>query len=194
TFAEALRAFLRQDPDIILVGEIRDRETAEISIKAALTGHLVFSTLHTNDAPSSITRLIDIGVENFLVGTAVNMIIAQRLVRKLCDNCKQPATYPKEFWLGLGFTEEDIKEGQFYVHNPEGCEKCSRSGYKGRTAVHEILEIDDNIRKAILSGANAAQLREMAIKNGMRTLYQNALLKVKKGITDVSEVERVLIK
>ncbi|SNZ09989.1 type IV pilus assembly protein PilB [Persephonella hydrogeniphila] len=194
TFAEALRSFLRQDPDIILVGEIRDRETAEISIKAALTGHLVFSTLHTNDAPSSITRLIDIGVENFLVGTAVNMIIAQRLVRKLCDKCKLPANYPKEFWLGLGLTEEDIENGKFYVHNPEGCERCNKTGYRGRTAVHEILEIDDTIRKAILSGANAAQLKELAIKNGMRTLFLNALQKVKRGITDIAEVERVLIK
>ncbi len=194
TFAEALRSFLRQDPDIILVGEIRDRETAEISIKAALTGHLVFSTLHTNDAPSSITRMIDIGVEHFLVGTAVNMIIAQRLVRKLCDHCRQPANYPKEFWTGLGLSEKDVEEGQFFVHNPEGCERCNKTGYRGRTAVHEILEVDDTIRKAILSGANASQLKELAIKNGMRTLFQNALLKVKKGITDIAEVERVLIK
>ncbi len=194
TFAEALRSFLRQDPDIILVGEIRDRETAEISIKAALTGHLVFSTLHTNDAPSSITRMIDIGVEHFLVGTAVNMIIAQRLVRKLCDHCKQPASYPKEFWTGLGLSEKDVEEGQFFIHNPEGCERCNKTGYRGRTAVHEILEVDDTIRKAILSGANATQLKELAIKNGMRTLFQNALLKVKKGITDIAEVERVLIK
>ncbi len=194
TFAEALRSFLRQDPDIILVGEIRDRETAEISIKAALTGHLVFSTLHTNDAPSSITRLIDIGVENFLVGTAVNMIIAQRLVRKLCDKCKLPANYPKEFWLGLGLSEEDVENGRFYVHNPEGCERCNKTGYRGRTAVHEILEIDDTIRKAILSGANATQLKELAIKNGMKTLFLNALQKVKRGITDIAEVERVLIK
>ncbi|WP_457641010.1 GspE/PulE family protein [Persephonella sp.] len=194
TFAEALRSFLRQDPDIILVGEIRDRETAEISIKAALTGHLVFSTLHTNDAPSSITRLIDIGVENFLVGTAVNLILAQRLIRKLCKYCKKPATYPVEFWKGLGFSDEDIKNGKFYVHNPEGCDKCNRTGYKGRTAVHEILEVDDEIRKAILAGANASQLRELAIKKGMRTLYKNALLKVKRGITDIAEVERVLMK
>ncbi|WP_457622974.1 GspE/PulE family protein [Persephonella sp.] len=194
TFAEALRSFLRQDPDIILVGEIRDRETAEISIKAALTGHLVFSTLHTNDAPSSITRLIDIGVESFLVGTAVNLILAQRLIRKLCKHCKKPATYPPEFWKGLGFTDNDLKNGEFYVHNPNGCDKCNRTGYKGRTAVHEILEVDDELRKAILSGANAAQLRELAIKKGMRTLYKNALLKVKRGLTDIAEVERVLMK
>ncbi len=194
TFAVALRAFLRQDPDIILVGEIRDRETAEIAIKAALTGHLVFSTLHTNDAPSSITRLIDIGVEEFLVGTAVNLILAQRLIRKLCNNCKQPAPYPPEFWKGLGFSDKDIEEGQFYNHNPKGCEKCNKTGYKGRTAVHEILVVDDDIKKAILSGANATQLKDLAVKKGMRTLYQSGLLKVKKGITDLAEVERVLMK
>ncbi len=194
SFAVALRAFLRQDPDIILVGEIRDRETAEIAVKAALTGHLVFSTLHTNDAPSSITRMIDIGVENFLVGTAVNLILAQRLIRKLCDSCKQPAKYPPEFWRGLGFSEKDIEEGSFYVHNPKGCERCNKTGYKGRTAVHEIMVIDDEIRKAILSGYNATQLRELAVKKGMRTLYQSGLLKVKKGLTDIAEVERVLMK
>jgi len=194
TFATALRAFLRQDPDIILVGEIRDRETAEIAVKAALTGHLVFSTLHTNDAPSSITRMIDIGVESFLVGTAVNLILAQRLIRKLCDNCKKPAPYPKEFWKGIGLSDKDIEEGQFFIHNAKGCEKCNKTGYRGRTAVHEILVVDDEIRKAILSGYNAQQLRELAIKKGMRTLYQNGLLKVKRGITDLAEVERVLMK
>ncbi|HIE59993.1 MAG TPA: type II/IV secretion system protein [Hydrogenothermaceae bacterium] len=194
TFAEALRAFLRQDPDIILVGEIRDRETAEIAIKAALTGHLVLSTLHTNDAPSSITRLIDIGVENFLVGIAVNLIIAQRLIRKLCPKCKQSAPYPIEFWKGLGFSDEDITGNQFYIHSKEGCEYCNFTGYKGRIAVHEILEIDDNIRKAVLQGKTAADIKEIAIKKGMKTLYVSGLLKVKKGITDLAEVERVLMK
>jgi len=194
TFAEALRAFLRQDPDIILVGEIRDRETAEIAIKAALTGHLVLSTLHTNDAPSSITRLIDIGVENFLVGIAVNLIIAQRLIRKLCPKCKQSAPYPIEFWKGLGFSDEDITGNQFYIHSKEGCEYCNFTGYKGRIAVHEVLEIDDNIRKAVLQGKTAADIKEIAIKKGMKTLYVSGLLKVKKGITDLAEVERVLMK
>jgi type IV pilus assembly protein PilB len=194
TFAETLRAFLRQDPDIILVGEIRDHETAEIAVKAALTGHLVFSTLHTNDAPSSITRLIDIGVDNFLVGTAVNLIVAQRLLRKLCPKCKEPAKYPVEFWKGLGFSEEDIKNGQFFVHKKDGCEYCNHTGYKGRTAVHEILKVDEDIRKEILKGSSADTIREVAIKKGMRTLYQNGLLKVKKGITDIAEVERALIK
>jgi type IV pilus assembly protein PilB len=194
TFAEALRAFLRQDPDIILVGEIRDHETAEIAVKAALTGHLVFSTLHTNDAPSSITRLIDIGVDNFLVGTAVSLIVAQRLVRKLCPECKQPAEYPPEFWKGLGFSDEEIKNGQFFVHKKDGCNFCNHTGYKGRIAVHEILKMDEDIRKLVLERKSADDIREVAIKNGMRTLYQNGLLKVKRGITDIAEVERVLMK
>ena len=194
TFAEALRAFLRQDPDIILVGEIRDRETAEIAVKAALTGHLVLSTLHTNDAPSSITRLVDIGVENFLVGTAVNLIIAQRLIRKLCPKCKQPAPYPKEFWEKIGFSDDDISSGEFYVHSKEGCKYCNFTGYKGRIAVCEILEMNDNIRNAVLLGKTASDIKEIAIKNGMRTLYESGLLKVKKGITDIAEVERVLMK
>ena len=194
TFAEALRAFLRQDPDIILVGEIRDHETAEIAVKAALTGHLVFSTLHTNDAPSSITRLVDIGVDNFLVGTAVSLIVAQRLIRKLCPKCKQPAEYPPEFWKGLGFSDEDIKNGQFYTHKKDGCKYCNHTGYKGRIAVHEILKMDEDIRKVVLAGKSADDIREIAVKKGMRTLYQNGLLKVKRGITDIAEVERVLVK
>lgn len=194
TFASALRAFLRQDPDIILIGEIRDRETAEIGVKAALTGHLVFSTLHTNDAPSSITRLVDIGVEKFLVSTAVNMIIAQRLIRKLCDNCKQPANYDPVFLKGLGFSEQDIQEGKFFVHNPKGCEKCGNSGYKGRTAVHEILKVDESIRKAIINDRPIDDIREIAIKSGMRTLYKDGLIKMRKGITDIAETERVLMK
>ncbi len=194
TFATALRAFLRQDPDIILVGEIRDRETAEIAVKAALTGHLVFSTLHTNDAPSTITRLVDIGVDRFLVSTAVHTIIAQRLIRKLCDNCKQPANYTPEVLKTFGFSDEDIQTGQFFVHNPKGCDRCNGIGYKGRTAVHEILRLDENIRKAINEGKTADDLREMAIKAGMRTLYKNGLIKMKKGITDIAEIERVLMK
>ncbi len=194
TFAEALRAFLRQDPDIILVGEIRDPETADISIKAALTGHLVFSTLHTNDAPSSITRLLNIGVEKFLVATAVNMIIAQRLVRKLCNRCKLPADFPDKFWLELGFTEEDLKEATFFVHNPKGCEACNFTGYKGRTAVHEVLDIDSEIRKMILNERTEDDIKAYAREKGVRTLYQNGLLKVKRGITDVAEIERVLMR
>ena len=194
TFAAALRAFLRQDPDIILVGEIRDRETAEIAVKAALTGHLVFSTLHTNDAPSTITRLVDIGVDKFLVSTAVHTIIAQRLIRKLCNNCKEPANYTPEVLKTFGFSDEDIQTGQFFVHNPKGCDRCNGIGYKGRTAVHEILRLDENIRKAINEGKTADDLREMVIKAGMRTLYKDGLIKMKKGITDIAEIERVLMK
>jgi type IV pilus assembly protein PilB len=194
TFATALRSFLRQDPDIILVGEIRDRETAEIAVKAALTGHLVFSTLHTNDAPTTITRLVDIGVDKFLVSTAVHTIIAQRLIRKLCNNCKQPANYAPEVLKTFGFSDEDIQTGRFFVHHPKGCDKCGGTGYKGRTAVHEILRLDENIRKAINEGKTADDLREMAIKVGMRTLYKDGLIKMKKGITDIAEIERVLMK
>lgn len=194
TFASVLRAFLRQDPDIILVGEIRDGETAEIAIKAALTGHLVFSTLHTNDAPSSITRLIDIGVDKFLVSTAVNLIIAQRLIRKLCNECKMPIDYDKHALKGFGLSDEDIETGTFFKHNPEGCPKCNHTGYKGRTAVHEILWLDDEIKKAINQGATSDQIKEIAIKKGMRTLYQDGLIKFKKGITDIAEIERVLMK
>jgi type IV pilus assembly protein PilB len=194
TFAAALRAFLRQDPDIILVGEIRDRETAEIAVKAALTGHLVFSTLHTNDAPSTVTRLVDMGVDKFLVSTAVHTIIAQRLIRKLCNNCKQPANYTPEVLKAFGFSDEDIKTGQFFVHHPKGCDKCGGTGYKGRTAVHEILKLDENIRKAINEGKSADEIREIAIKAGMRTLYKDGLIKMKKGITDIAEIERVLMK
>ena len=194
TFAAALRAFLRQDPDIILVGEIRDKETAEIAVKAALTGHLVFSTLHTNDAPSTITRLIDIGVDRFLVSTSVHTIVAQRLIRKLCNNCKQPANFPVEVLKSFGFTDEDIKEGQFFVHKPGGCEKCNGTGYKGRTAVHEILKLTEDIRKLVIEGKSADEIREYAIKNGMKTLYRDGLIKMKKGITDIAEIERVLMK
>ncbi len=192
TFAEALRSFLRQDPDIILVGEIRDTETAEIAVKAALTGHLVFSTLHTNDAPSSITRLHNMGVEKFLIGTAVNLIIAQRLIRKLCPKCKKPSTFPEEFWLKLGLTEEQIEKGQFYMHNPLGCEHCNHTGYKGRVAVHEILEVNEDIRKALLKNASEDELREIFLKNGGKTLFEDALVKISKGITDYAEVERAL--
>ena len=194
TFATALRAFLRQDPDIILVGEIRDRETAEIAVKAALTGHLVFSTLHTNDAPSTITRLVDIGVDKFLVSTAVHTIIAQRLIRKLCNNCKEPANYTPKVVKTFGFSDEDIQTGQFFVHHPKGCDKCNGTGYKGRTAVHEILKLDENIRKAINEGKTADELKEIAIKTGMRTLYKDGLIKMKKGLTDIAEIERVLMK
>ncbi len=194
TFASVLRAFLRQDPDIILIGEIRDRETAEIGIKAALTGHLVFSTLHTNDAPSSITRLVDMGIEPFLVGSSVILIVAQRLLRKLCPKCKRPADVPKEALLRLGVIKNLDEDITIYTHSPEGCDFCKGTGYKGRTAVHEILEIDEDMRKLIVKGATAEDIRDFARKRGMRTLYESGLLKVRRGITSLEEIERVLAK
>jgi len=194
TFANVLRAFLRQDPDIILIGEIRDTETAEIGIRAALTGHLVFSTLHTNDAPSSITRLVDMGIEPFLVGSSVILIVAQRLVRKLCPRCKLVDDTPREALYRLGVLQSPYENITIYKANPKGCEHCNGSGYKGRTAVHEILEVDEEMRKLIIKGATSEDIRDLARKKGMRTLYETGVLKVRKGITSLAEVERVLAK
>ncbi len=194
TFASVLRAFLRQDPDIILIGEIRDTETAEIGIKAALTGHLVFSTLHTNDAPSSITRLVDMGIEPFLVGSSLILVVAQRLLRKLCPKCKLVDDNPKEALVRLGVLKSLDENITIYKAHPEGCEECKGTGYKGRTAVHEILEVDEEMRRLIVRGATAEDIRELAKRKGMRTLYEAGLLKVRRGITDIAEVERVLAK
>jgi type IV pilus assembly protein PilB len=194
TFASVLRAFLRQDPDIILIGEIRDTETAEIGIKAALTGHLVFSTLHTNDAPSSITRLVDMGIEPFLVGSSLILVVAQRLVRKLCPKCKLVDDTPKEALVRLGALKSLDENITIYKANPKGCDECKGTGYKGRTAVHEILEVDEEMRKLIVKGATAEDIRELAKRKGMRTLYEAGILKVRRGITDIAEVERVLAK
>ncbi|MDT7871625.1 MAG: GspE/PulE family protein [Thermocrinis sp.] len=194
TFASVLRAFLRQDPDIILIGEIRDTETAEIGIKAALTGHLVFSTLHTNDAPSSITRLVDMGIEPFLVGSSLILVVAQRLVRKLCPKCKLVDDTPKEALVRLGVLKSLDENITIYKANPEGCDECKGTGYKGRTAVHEILEVDEEMRKLIVKGATAEDIRELAKRKGMRTLYEAGILKVRRGITDIAEVQRVLAK
>jgi type IV pilus assembly protein PilB len=194
TFASVLRAFLRQDPDIILIGEIRDTETAEIGIKAALTGHLVFSTLHTNDAPSSITRLVDMGIEPFLVGSSLILVVAQRLLRKLCPKCKLVDDTPKEALVRLGVLKSLDENITIYKANPEGCEECKGTGYKGRTAVHEILEVDEEMRKLIVKGATAEDIRDLAKSKGMRTLYEAGMLKVRRGITDIAEVQRVLAK
>ncbi len=193
-FASVLRAFLRQDPDIILIGEIRDMETAEIGIRAALTGHLVFSTLHTNDAPSAVTRLVDMGIEPFLVGSSLILITAQRLVRKLCPKCKMPDDTPKEALYRLGVFKSPDEDMVIFKANHKGCEHCNGSGYKGRTAVHEILEVDEEMRKLIVKGATAEDIRDLAKKRGMRTLYEAGLIKVRKGITSLAEVERVLAK
>jgi type IV pilus assembly protein PilB len=194
TFASVLRAFLRQDPDIILIGEIRDTETAEIGIKAALTGHLVFSTLHTNDAPSSITRLVDMGIEPFLVGSSLILVVAQRLVRKLCPKCRLVDDTPKEALVRLGVLKSLDEDITIYKANPEGCDECKGTGYRGRTAVHEILEVDEEIRRLIVKGATAEDIRDLARRKGMRTLYEAGILKVRRGITDIAEVKRVLAK
>jgi type IV pilus assembly protein PilB len=194
TFASVLRAFLRQDPDIILIGEIRDTETAEIGIRAALTGHLVFSTLHTNDAPSSITRLVDMGIEPFLVGSSVILIVAQRLIRKLCPACKIEDNTPKEALVRMGILKNPDEDITIYTHKEGGCEVCNGTGYKGRTAVHEILEVDEEIRKLIIKGGTSEDIKDLAKSKGMRTLYEAGILKVRKGITSLQEVARVLAK
>ena len=192
TFANVLRAFLRQDPDIILVGEIRDTETAEIAIRASLTGHLVFSTVHANDAPTTVTRLVDMGIESFLVGSSLVLVVAQRLIRKLCPRCKEEAKLPKDVLLQLGLISDPSEEITIYKAREGGCEYCNNTGYKGRTAVHEILEVDEDIKTLIIRGATHDEIRKKAIEKGMRTLYQNGLIKVKKGITSIEEVNRVL--
>ena len=192
TFAEVLRAFLRQDPDIILVGEIRDTETAEIAIRASLTGHLVFSTVHANDAPTTVTRLIDMGVEPFLVGSSLLLVVAQRLIRKLCPKCKEVADIPKDVMMKIGLIKDPSEEVTVYKAHEGGCEYCNYTGYKGRTAVHELLEVDDELKTLIVRGATHDHIRQKAIERGMRTLYQSGLLKVKKGITSIEEVNRVL--
>ncbi|RLD17057.1 MAG: type II secretion system protein GspE [Caldiserica bacterium] len=187
TFANALRSFLRQDPDIILVGEIRDRETAQIAMEAALTGHLVFSTLHTNDSFSAPTRLIDMGIEPYLIASALIGVTAQRLVRKICNNCKKEIKPSRYMLEQLGIEDEDIT---FY--KGEGCPICNNTGYKGRIAVQEILKIDDNIREMILKRASSTEIKEYAVKNGTKTLLQDALDKARKGITTLEEVLRVI--
>ncbi|MFB3850354.1 MAG: type IV-A pilus assembly ATPase PilB [Acidobacteriota bacterium] len=188
TFAAALRSFLRQDPNIILVGEIRDFETAEIAVKAALTGHLVMSTLHTNDAPSSISRLVNMGIEPFLVGTAVQLIQAQRLVRRVCKDCKEEVSYPKKALLDMGFTEEEAETVKIY--KGKGCPTCNGSGCKGRIALMEVLEMTETMREMVLMGANALDLKKQAISEGMITLRRSGLIKVMNGIVPIEEVLR----
>ena len=187
-FAAALRSFLRQDPNIILVGEIRDFETAEIAIKAALTGHLVLSTLHTNDAPSTISRLMNMGIEPFLVATSVNLIQAQRLIRRVCSECKDVHPTPPEALVEVGFTPQEAKEVKIY--KGKGCQRCNGTGYKGRVGLYEVMEITDDIRELILIGASALELRKRAVETGMLTLRQSGLVKIKNGITTVEEVVR----
>ncbi len=191
TFAQVLRSFLRQDPDIILVGEIRDFETAEIAIKAALTGHLVLSTLHTNDAPSTITRLINMGIEPFLIASSVILIVAQRLVRRLCENCKKEQKISKDALISLGFPEKEIDGLKIY--EPQGCPECNGTGYRGRVALYEVMPIKDEIRELILTGASATEIKKEAIKLGMLTLRQSGIRKVMTGMTSIEEVLRVTV-
>jgi type IV pilus assembly protein PilB len=182
TFAAGLKSFLRQDPDIIMVGEVRDLETAEIAIKAALTGHLVLSTIHTNDAPSTVNRLTNMGVESFLVTAALNMVVAQRLVRRICDHCKQPYGLPSDMAQALGLTAD------MTVYRGEGCERCSSRGYKGRIALYEIMVLTDNMRDRIIDGISTTALKRLAIEEGMETLRMAGLTKVREGVSTVDEV------
>jgi type IV pilus assembly protein PilB len=187
-FAAALRAFLRQDPNIILVGEIRDFETAEIAVKAALTGHLVLSTLHTNDAPSTISRLMNMGIEPFLVATSVNLICAQRLVRRICGNCKEELDIPEQALIDAGYTPEEAKTTK--VYHGKGCSTCGKRGYKGRTGLYEVMEINDELRELVLVGASALELKKKAIEQGMITLRRSGLIKSALGQTTLEEVIR----
>jgi len=187
-FAAALRSFLRQDPNIILVGEIRDFETAEIAIKAALTGHLVLSTLHTNDAPSTISRLMNMGIEPFLVATSVNLIQAQRLIRRICKDCKKEHPTPPEALVEIGFSLDEAKSIKTY--KGRGCPTCNDTGYKGRIGLYEVMEITDEIRELILIGASALELRKKSIEDGMITLRESGMQKVRSGVTTLEEVLR----
>jgi type IV pilus assembly protein PilB len=191
-FAAALRSFLRQDPNIILVGEIRDFETAEIAVKAALTGHLVLSTLHTNDAPSTISRLMNMGIEPFLVATSVNLIQAQRLVRRICKECKIEVHTPTEAMIDVGFAASEVKEVRTF--KGQGCPACNNTGYKGRVGLYEVMEITEDLRELILVGASGLELRRKAIEEGMLTLRQSGLEKIRQGMTTVEEVVRETVK
>jgi type IV pilus assembly protein PilB len=189
TFANALRAFLRQDPDIIMVGEIRDLETADIAIKAAQTGHLVLSTVHTNDAPATLMRLANMGVPAFNIASSVILITAQRLARKLCA-CKQPEDIPPEALLQAGFSEEDL-DGTWQAYGPVGCDNCMGTGYKGRVGVYEVMPISDEMRQLIMRNGTALDIAEQSAKEGVRNLRQSGLLKVKQGVTSLEEIEAV---
>jgi len=190
TFATALRAFLRQDPDVIMVGEIRDLETADISIKAAQTGHLVLSTLHTNDAPSTLVRMLNMGVAPFNIASSVNLITAQRLARKLCPQCKRPEDIPPEALLRAGFQEGDL-DGSWQPFGPIGCDHCKGTGYKGRIGVYEVMPMTDDMKQLIMRNGNSLDIAEQAQREGVRNLRQSGLLKVKSGVTSLEEIEAV---
>lgn len=191
TFAAALKSFLRQDPDIIMIGEIRDLETADMAIKAASTGHMVLSTLHTNDAPSTLTRLMNMGVAPFNIASAVSLITAQRLARRLCKNCKVPVTLPKEALLSVGYKEEDL-DGSWQLYGPKegGCEMCN-GGYKGRVGIYQVMPITDAISRIIITNGNAHDIADQAKREGVKDLRESGLLKAKQGLTSIEEVEAV---
>ncbi len=189
TFSSALRSFLRQDPDIIMVGEIRDTKTADVASRAALTGHLVLSTIHTNDAPSTITRLVDMGIEPYLIASSLNCIISQRLARKICPRCKHEVKVSTTYLKNIGFSEEESET--VHIYEGKGCKYCRNSGYKGRVAIYEILEVTENIKDAILRNSSVSQIREIATGESLVSLRQNGLKKVKEGITTISEIIRI---
>jgi type IV pilus assembly protein PilB len=189
TFASSLRSFLRQDPDIIMVGEIRDFETAEIAVKAALTGHLVLSTLHTNDAPSTINRLLNMGIEPFLVSSSVIIILAQRLARKICLKCKEEENVPPQGLVKVGFSEQEAESVKAFKGT--GCAQCNSSGYRGRVALYEVMTLGDELKELVLEGASTEEIKRCAIRNGMKTLRMSGLTKVKEGVTSIEEVLRV---
>ncbi len=189
SFSAALKSFLRQDPDIVMVGEIRDFETAEIAVKAALTGHLVLSTLHTNDAPSTISRLLNMGIEPFLVSASVILILAQRLCRRVCEKCKEEKEVPAEALIKMGFSRDEA--GTFKCFKGKGCLACNDTGYKGRIALYEVMPVKDELKELIVKGATATDLKKAAIQRGMRTLRMSGLAKIKEGLTTIEEILRV---
>jgi len=188
TFAEALRAFLRQDPDIVMVGEIRDLETAEIAVKAAQTGHLVLSTLHTNDAPQTLTRLANMGIPPFNIASSVLLIMAQRLARRLCPHCKAPDNLPKEALLEEGFRKDELRG--LVVHKPVGCDSCTK-GYKGRVGIFQVMPVSEQMGRIIMEGGNSLQLSDQATTENVATLRRSGLNKVKAGVTSLEEINRV---
>ena len=188
-FSEALRSFLRQDPDIVMVGEIRDLETANISIKAAQTGHMVMSTLHTNSAPETLTRLRNMGVPAFNLATSINLVVAQRLARRLCE-CKEQLNIPKSAMIEKGFTEQEVDDG-LEIFGPKGCDKCKDGGYKGRIGIYEVMKITEEIQRIIMEDGNSLQIAEVSRKQGFNTVFQSAMLKVKNGMTSLDEIDRV---
>ncbi len=188
-FAMALRSFLRQDPDIIMVGEVRDFETAEIAVKAALTGHMVLSTLHTNDAPSTISRLLNMGVEPFLITASVNLVLAQRLARKICNDCKAPFAHDPTVLLDFGFTDQQVASAR--LMKGAGCKSCNGSGYRGRVAIYEVMRFTEQLKEMVLQGASTAELKAAAVKNGMSSLRMSGIVKVLAGVTTTEEIGRV---